>query len=99
MVDEGFDLGSAGDDSKAKTKTHTDLRRMKAGGLDAEFFAVYVGREFVVKKPAEEAGPLAARWTSSILSMGRCSAIRKRSRWPTRRVTFGASPEAERLRR
>jgi hypothetical protein len=52
MVDEGFDLGSAGDDPQAKTKTHTDLRRMRAGGLDAEFFAVYVGREFVNKKPA-----------------------------------------------
>ncbi len=56
MVDEGFDLGSPGDDPKAKTKTHTDLRRMKAGGLDAEFFAVYVGREFVDKKPAEGGG-------------------------------------------
>ena len=56
MVDEGFDLGSAGDDPKARTKTHTDLRRMKAGGLDAEFFAVYVGREFVNKKPAEGGG-------------------------------------------
>ena len=56
MVDEGFDLGSAGDDPKAKTRTHTDLRRMKAGGLDAEFFAVYVGREFLDKKPAEGGG-------------------------------------------
>ena len=56
MVDEGFDLSSPGDDPKAKIKTHTDLRRMKAGGLDAEFFAVYVGREFVDKKPAEGGG-------------------------------------------
>ena len=56
MVDEGFDLASAGDDPKVKIKTHTDLRRMKAGGLDAEFFAVYVGREFVDKKPAEGGG-------------------------------------------
>ncbi|HWC75812.1 MAG TPA: dipeptidase [Blastocatellia bacterium] len=56
MIDEGFDLGSAGDAAGAKTRTHTDLRRMKAGGLDAEFFAVYVGREFVEKKPSEGGG-------------------------------------------
>jgi membrane dipeptidase len=29
---------------------------MKAGGLDAEFFAIYVGKEFVSKKPAEGGG-------------------------------------------
>ncbi len=56
MVDDGFDLGMAGDDPNARVKTHTDLRRMKAGGLDAEFFAVYVGREYVNKKPSEGGG-------------------------------------------
>jgi len=56
LLDDGFDLGMRGDDPKAKIKTHTDLRRMKAGGLGAEFFAVYVGKEFVNKKPSEGGG-------------------------------------------
>lgn len=56
LVDDGFDLGMQGDDPAAKVKTHTDLRRMKAGGLGAEFFAVYVGKEFVNKKPSEGGG-------------------------------------------
>jgi membrane dipeptidase len=56
LLDNGFDLGMRGDDPNAQTKTHTDLRRMKAGGLGAEFFAVYVGKEFVGKKPSEGGG-------------------------------------------
>ena len=56
LIDDGFDLGMHGDDPTAKVKTHTDLWRMKAGGLGAEFFAVYVGKEFVNKKPAEGGG-------------------------------------------
>src|SRR5262245_18478885 len=56
LLDNGFDLGMSGDDTTAKTKTHTDLRRMKAGGLGAEFFAVYVGNELVNKKPNERGG-------------------------------------------
>ena len=56
LIDEGFDLAMRGDDPNAKIKTHTDLRRMKAGGLGAEFFAVYVGKEFVNKKPADGGG-------------------------------------------
>ena len=56
LLENGFDLGMAGDDPSAKLKTHTDLRRMKQGGLDAEFFAVYVGKEFVKKTPAEGGG-------------------------------------------
>ena len=56
LIDDGFDLGMRGDDPNAKIKTHTDLRRMKAGGLGAEFFAVYVGKEFVNKSPAEGGG-------------------------------------------
>lgn len=57
LIDDGFDLAMRGDDPNAKVKTHTDLRRMKAGGLSAEFFAVYVGKEYVNKKPAEGGGP------------------------------------------
>lgn len=56
MVDDGFDLGSRGDDPDGKIKTHTDLRRMKSGGVDAEFFAVYVGADFINKKAAEGGG-------------------------------------------
>lgn len=56
LIDDGFDLAMRGDDPAAKVKTHTDLRRMKAGGLGAEFFAVYIGKEFVNKKPAEGGG-------------------------------------------
>jgi membrane dipeptidase len=56
LIDDGFDLGMRGDDPSAKVKTHTDLRRMKAGGLGAEFFAVYVGKEFVNMKPSEGGG-------------------------------------------
>jgi len=56
LLDDGFDLAMHGDDPNAKIKTHTDLRRMKAGGLGAEFFAVYVGKEFVNKKPSEGGG-------------------------------------------
>src|SRR6185295_8450861 len=56
LLDDGFDLATHGDDPNAKIKTHTDLRRMRAGGLGAEFFAVYVGKEFVNKKPSEGGG-------------------------------------------
>lgn len=56
LLDDGFDLAMHGDDPNAKIKTHTDLRRMKAGGLGAEFFAIYVGKEFVNKKPSEGGG-------------------------------------------
>jgi membrane dipeptidase len=56
LLEDGFDLGMRGDDPNAKIKTHTDLRRMKSGGLGAEFFAVYVGKEFVNKTPSEKGG-------------------------------------------
>jgi membrane dipeptidase len=56
LVDEGFDLGASGIEPGGKLKTHTDIKRMKEGGLDAEFFAVYVGKEFAVKKPSEGGG-------------------------------------------
>jgi membrane dipeptidase len=56
LIEQGFDLAMRGDDPNARVKTHTDLRRMKAGGLGAEFFAVYVDKEFVKKTPAEGGG-------------------------------------------
>ncbi|HVG32476.1 MAG TPA: dipeptidase [Pyrinomonadaceae bacterium] len=42
MVDEDYDIGtpSAG-------KYHTDIARMKAGGLTAEFFSIYVDKSYV----------------------------------------------------
>lgn len=59
MVDEGFDLGSRGDDPNSKVRTHTDIRRMKQGGLTAEFFAIYVDHLYIDKPPAQ--GGRAAR--------------------------------------
>src|SRR5918911_4156700 len=42
MVDEGYDLGtpSAG-------KYHTDIARMKQGGMTAQFFSIYVDKKYV----------------------------------------------------
>ena len=67
LADQGFDLGSSGFDKDGKLITHTDLKRMKEGGLGAEFFAVYVGKEFVNKKPAEGGG--AARRALDIIDV------------------------------
>jgi membrane dipeptidase len=57
MLDDGFDLGTRGDNPDAKVKTHTDIRRMRAGGIGAEFFAIYVGKEYVGKPASEGGGP------------------------------------------
>ena len=57
ILDEGFDLGQSGITADGRIKTHTDLKRLKEGGLDAQFFAVYVGREFVNKKAEDGGGP------------------------------------------
>jgi membrane dipeptidase len=67
MIEEGFDLGMDGADPKAKIKTHTDLKRMKAGGLDAEFFAIYVDKIFVNKATADGGG--AARRALDMISL------------------------------
>ncbi len=67
MIEEGFDLGMDGTDPKGKIKTHTDLKRMKAGGLDAEFFAIYVDKIFVNKTTAEGGG--AARRALDMISL------------------------------
>ena len=56
MLNDGFKLGDRGDDPNGKLKTQTDLRRMKTGGIDAEFFAIYVGAGFANKKPSEGGG-------------------------------------------
>ncbi|MEW6126183.1 MAG: dipeptidase [Acidobacteriota bacterium] len=56
IMDDGFDLGMNGADPNGKIKTHTDLLRMKKGGLDAQFFAIYVDKIFVNKKPSEGGG-------------------------------------------
>lgn len=59
LLDEGFDLAQSGI-VNGRIKTHTDIARLKAGGMGAQFFAVYVGKEFVNKK-AEEGGGAARR--------------------------------------
>lgn len=67
LLDQGFDLGTSGFDKDGKLTTHTDLKRMKEGGISAEFFAVYVGKEFVSKKPSEGGG--AARRALDIIDV------------------------------
>jgi len=42
MTDEGFDLGARDKSGKIQT----DIPRMKDGGLDAEFFAIYVAAKY-----------------------------------------------------
>jgi len=41
---EGFDIGSSG------SKHHTDLARLKEGGVGAVFFAAYVGPEYALSR-------------------------------------------------
>ena len=48
IANEGFDLGMDG--TSGRVRTHTDLRRLKAGGLDAVFFAIYVEGRFAAKE-------------------------------------------------
>src|SRR4051794_10846902 len=42
MTDDDYDLGTS-----SAGKYHTDLARMKQGGLTAEFFSVYVDKKYV----------------------------------------------------
>jgi membrane dipeptidase len=49
IADTGFDL--AKDGTRGRVRTHTDLRRLKAGGLGAVFFAIYVDGRFAPKTP------------------------------------------------
>jgi membrane dipeptidase len=55
ILDNGFDLAENGI-VNGRLKTHTDIARLKAGGMGAQFFAVYVGKDFVNKKPEEGGG-------------------------------------------
>lgn len=55
ILDDGFDMGQSGI-VNGRIKTHTDIARLKAGGMGAQFFAVYVGKDFVNKKPEEGGG-------------------------------------------
>lgn len=57
ILENGFDLGDSGITADGKIKTHTDLKRMKAGGLNAQFFAVYVDKDFVGKRGDQGGGP------------------------------------------
>ncbi len=41
MVDENYDLGTA-----SQGKYHTDLTRMKTGGITGEFFSIYVDQKY-----------------------------------------------------
>jgi membrane dipeptidase len=41
MVDEGYDLGMS-----SVGKYHTDLDRLKQGGMTAEFFAIYIDKKY-----------------------------------------------------
>jgi membrane dipeptidase len=44
MIDENYDLGVS-----SVGKYHTDLARMKQGGLTAEFFSVYIDRKYATE--------------------------------------------------
>jgi membrane dipeptidase len=56
ILDDGFDLAMSGIGPDGKLKTHTDIARLRKGGLDAQFFAIYVGKEYVNKKASEGGG-------------------------------------------
>jgi membrane dipeptidase len=55
ILDRGFDLDMDGAAPDARIRTHTDLRRMRQGGIDAQFFAIYVAAEFANKGAARRA--------------------------------------------
>jgi len=42
MTDEDYDIGTS-----SVGKYHTDIARMKQGGLSAEFFSIYVDKKYV----------------------------------------------------
>src|SRR5262249_8218830 len=56
VLDSGFELGEAGDAPDRTLKTHTDLRRMQAGGISAEFFAIFVDNRFIASTAAQGGG-------------------------------------------
>ncbi|MBX3187263.1 MAG: dipeptidase [Labilithrix sp.] len=52
MLSSGYDLGTP------STKTHTDLARMKTGGITGEFFSIYVEGDLAEKPTVHGGGPL-----------------------------------------
>jgi membrane dipeptidase len=44
MIDDNYDIGTS-----SAGKYHTDLARMKQGGLTAEFFSVYIDRKYATE--------------------------------------------------
>ncbi|MDQ5846847.1 MAG: dipeptidase, partial [Acidobacteriota bacterium] len=44
MIDDAFDIGTS-----SVGKYHTDIARMKQGGLTAEFFSVYIDRKYATE--------------------------------------------------
>lgn len=50
ILEDGFDLG------RPNGKTATDLRRMRAGGITAEFFSIYVDARFYERPSSREGG-------------------------------------------
>src|SRR5579863_2874778 len=50
ILEDGFDLG------KPTGGTATDLAKMRAGGITAEFFSIYVDSRFTEHLPAREGG-------------------------------------------
>jgi membrane dipeptidase len=44
MLDDGYDIGTS-----SVGKYHTDIARMKEGGVSAEFFSVYVDRKYATE--------------------------------------------------
>ncbi len=52
MLATGYDLGTP------SKKTHTDLARMKAGGITGEFFSIYVDAELATNPTVKGGGPL-----------------------------------------
>ncbi len=67
LLDNGFDLADSGVKADGTLRTHTDIKRLRAGGLDAQFFAVYVDKDLVNKTPAQGGG--AARRTLDMIGV------------------------------
>lgn len=59
IVDEGFDMGARDNSGKIQT----DIPRMKEGGLDAEFFSIYVSSKYArgASGPGGDSGGSARR--------------------------------------
>lgn len=56
MLGSGFDLAKSG--TSGPLKTHTDLARMKAGGITGEFFSIYVEADLAEKPTLQGGGAL-----------------------------------------